>query len=189
MSTYADSSKARVWEDGDIFRAPKGTTLPTDLFAATLTGWEAYGAIRAGFEVEEKQDRKEFDAWNNKSGGAYRRSKGTKTGTLAFEPVDYSKATLLTFLCGGSIAPLGSSTTNFELLMGDGEEFATIARVYDGTRRKAYYIARGEIEDLPKETMDGKDLEGFPIVVVPLAPADGTKAIRRFLNHNPLAVS
>ena len=189
MSTYADSSKAHVWEDGDAFRAPKGTTMPTDFFAASLTGWEAFGGIRAGFEVEQTQKRDEYDIWNNKSGAAYKRSKGTTSGKVTLEPVDYSKATLLTFLRGGSIAAVGSSTTNFEMLDGGGEEFALIIRVYDGTAKKAYYIARGELEDLPKETMDGKDIEGFPIVVVPLAPSDGTKAIRRILNSNPLATS
>jgi hypothetical protein len=195
MSTYANSAKAHVWEDGDAFRAPKGTGLPEDIFAAVLvsgTGagsvtWEAFGGIRAGFVVGQKQDRKAFDVWNNESGADYKRAKGTTTASIKLEPVDNSKATVLTLLRGGSVAETLLDSGVFEHIAGDGEEFALIVRVYDGDEKKAYYVERGELDDIPDETMDGKDVEGYDLVVVPLAPAGGGKAIRKFTTINPLA--
>ncbi|WP_432845974.1 hypothetical protein ACQPXB_35875 [Amycolatopsis sp. CA-161197] len=184
MSTYADSSKARVWEDGDAFRAPAGTTLPTDIFAPSLPGWDAFGGIRAGFTVTKDQTITPLDIWNNKSGAAYKNKKEPVKPTIALEPVDYSKATILTLLRGGSIV---AGAGGFEHIDGDDEEFALIVRVYDGTEQKAYYIERGELGAIPEEKMDGTDIEGFPLSVTPLAPASGGDAVRKFTKTNPLA--
>lgn len=194
MSTYANSALAHVWEDGDAFRAPKGTPLPADIFADTLASgdgqgavvWEAFGGIRAGFKVTQNQERGSYDIWNNESGAAYKRGKGTTSASVTLEPVDNSKATILTLLRGGSVTEVADSGV-FEHIAGDGEEFALIIRVYDGDAKKAYYIERGELENIPDETMDGDEIEGFELTVVPLAPGSGKKAVRKFTNSNPLA--
>jgi hypothetical protein len=184
MSSYADSSKARVWEDGDAFRAAAGTAIPADIFAASLAGWDAYGGIRAGFTVTKDQTIDDLDIWNNKSGAAYRTKKQPVKATIALEPVDYSKATILTLLRGGSIS---AAAGGYEHIEGDQEEFALIIRVYDGLKKKAYYIERGELGSIPEEKMDGEDIEGFPLEIKPLAPASGGDAVRKFTPDNPLA--
>ncbi|MFD8496341.1 hypothetical protein [Amycolatopsis sp. NPDC059657] len=184
MSTYADSSKARVWEDGDAFRAPAGTAIPANIFAASLSGWDAYGGIRAGFKVTQDRQVDPLDIWNNKSGAAYKTKKQPPVGTIALEPVDNSKATILTLLRGGSVS---AAAGGYEHIAGDDEEFALIIRVYDGTEQKAYYIEKGELASIPEETMDGEDIEGWPLEISPLAPDSGGKAIRKFTTSNPLA--
>lgn len=184
MSTYADSSKARVWEDGDAFRAPTGTALPADIFASSLAGWEPFGGIRAGFTVTKDQTIDELDIWNNKSGAAYRTKKQPVKPTIALEPVDNSKATILTLLRGGSIV---AGAGGFEHVDGNDEDFALIIRVYDGDDGKAYYVEKGETASIPEEKMDGEDIEGYPLEVRPLAPPSGGKAVRKFTTENPLA--
>lgn len=184
MSSYADSSKARVWEDGDAFRAAAGTALPADIFAASLTGWDAYGGIRAGFKVTKDQTIDDLTIWNDKSGAAYRTKKQPVKATIALEPVDYSKATILTLLRGGSIV---AGAGGYEHVEGDEEEFALIIRVYDGLKKKAYYIERGELGSIPEETMDGQDIEGWALEIKPLAPASGGDAVRKYTIDNPLA--
>jgi hypothetical protein len=184
MSDYANSDLARVWEDGDAFRAPTGTAVPADIFAASLAGWEPFGGIRAGFTVTKDQTIDDLDIWNNRSGAAYKRRKQPVKPTIAFEPVDMSKATALTIMRGGSVV---SGSGGFEMVEGDDEDFALIIRVYDGADKAAYYVEKGELGAIPEDKMDGEDIAGFPLEIAPLAPPSGGKAIRKFVTTNPLA--
>lgn len=185
MSQFINPDKARVWLDGDAFRAPVGTALPANIFAASLAGWSAFGAIKAGFNITRARDTTDINVWNNRTGTPYKRRKGDIATTIAFRPVDYSVATVLTLLRGGSVSAAGGG---YELIEGDDEQFAFIMRVQDGDNQKAYYVAKGELLSLPEESMGAEDdVEGWDLEIGPLAPDDGSKGIRKFLNKNPLA--
>ena len=190
MSDFADPSKARLWLDGDAFRAPSLTTLPPDIWADDLTGWDAYGGIKAGFQLTTDRDITDIDVWNNTSGSPYKRKKQPPKPTIALRPVDYSKATVLTLLRGGSVAETATDSGMWELIEGDDEDFALILRVVDGTHKKAYYIAKGELTNIPEENLGSDDdVEGWDLEIGPLAPGGGAKAVRKFLTENPLATT
>lgn len=185
MSTYADSNKARIWLDGDAFRAPALTALPSDIFASSLSGWSAFGGIKAGFSVTSSRDTTDVDIWNNESGAPYKRIKQSPSVSIALRPVDYSPATVLTLLRGGSMS---AAAGGFEMVEGEDEEFAFIMRVVDGTEKKAYYVAKCELTNIPEESLGADDdVEGWDFELGPLDPGNSTKAIRRFLSSNPLA--
>ncbi|MEV6897448.1 hypothetical protein [Amycolatopsis sp. NPDC051372] len=185
MSDYASPADARLWLDGDAFRAPAGTELPDDIFASALPGWDAFGGIKAGFSREPSQDNTNLTIWNKR--GTYRQKKGEKTESIKFRPVDVSKATALTLLTGGSIAETSTGSNIFEWIEGDEETFALIIRVQDGTEWKAFYLKKSELASKPPETMDGEDIEGWDLEVIDLVPDDGSKSIRKFTSSNPLA--
>lgn len=187
MSTYADSSKARLWIDGDGFRGTANAAVPADPFATSIAGMDAFGGIKAGFTVTPSQDVTDLEVWNNETGAAYYTSKKPPTFALKFRAVDYSKATVLTLLRGGSIAETGASSGIFEWTEGDDEEFSFLFRVVNGAKKKAYYVARATLGTIPEEVMSDDDLEGFDFEIKPLAPSGGVKAIRRFTTENPLA--
>lgn len=182
MSDYADPSKAFLPLDGDAFRAPAGTALPADIFAETLTGWDAYGGIKAGFVVETARETRRLTIFNAE--GTYRSRKGQKEPQLRFRPVDQSKATATTNLIGGSIV---AAAGGYEHIQGDAEEFAVIIRVQDGDEWIAYYAEKAELDSIPGETLDGEDLVGYDYVLVPLIPDGGGTPLRRFTSSNPLA--
>lgn len=182
MSDFADPDKAFLPLDGDAFRAPAGTSLPTDIFAATLTGWDAYGGIKAGFVVETAQQNTKLTIFNAK--GTYRNKKGQKEPQLRFRPVDQSKATVTTNLMGGSVV---AAAGGYEHVQGDGENFAIIIRVQDGDEWIAYYAEKAELDTIPTETLDGEDLVGYDYVLVPLVPDGGGDALRKFTSSNALA--
>lgn len=185
MSTYANPAKARTWLDGDAFRAPAGTALPANIFASTLSGWAAFGGIKAGFKLTSDRDVTDIDVWNNESGAPYKRIKQSPSVTIAFRPVDYSVATVLTLLHGGSMSPAAGG---FEMVEGEDEEFGFIMRVVDGDEKKAYFVAKAELLSIPEEDMGADDdVEGFDLEIGPLTPDDSTPAIRRILSSNPLA--
>ncbi|MGW5645064.1 fibronectin type III domain-containing protein [Saccharopolyspora sp. NPDC003752] len=187
MSTHIDSSKSRLWLDGDAFRAPKGTPLPTDIWTGNLPGWDAFGGIKAGFQIETERETQNLDVWNNRSGAAYRVRKNPPQPSIALRPVDNSVATTLTLLNGGTITETSAGSGMFEWIDGNDPEFALILRVYDGDDKKAYYIERGELANIPTEALNGEDVEGWDLEVSPLAPASGGRAIRKFTTYNPLS--
>lgn len=181
MSTYADPSKAALWLDGDAFRAPAGTELPADIFAASLTGWEAFGGIKAGFTVTRTRETTKLTVWNKT--GTYRQRKGDEESTITMRPVDMSKATALTLLTGGSIAAAGGG---FEWTEGDEEQFALIVRVVDGTKKKAYFLKKAELVNRPNDVLNDDDLAGWDLEITALIPDDGSASIRPFTESNPL---
>lgn len=182
MSTYADPSKAALWLDGDAFRAPAGTTVPADIFATSLAGWEAFGGIQAGFTLERPRETEKLTIWNAE--GTYRQKKGQEEPTIQMRPVDLSKATALTLLTGGSTS---AGAGGFEWLEGDEEFFGLILRVEDGTKKKAYYVAKGELANRPTEVLNDEALMGWDLEISPLVPDGGGKPIRIFTPTNPLA--
>lgn len=191
MSNNTDAKKSRLWVDGDAFRAPAGTALPTgtgvDIFNDDeFTGWDAFGAIKAGFEVSANQESSNLTAWNAK--GAYRKKKEDAIKSIAMRPVDESKATILTLLRGGSVAETATGSGVFELIEGDDEEFALLLVCRDpGYGSKAYYIERGSLDNLPTEAINDEDLNGYDLVITGLAPTGGGRAVRSFVDSNPLA--
>lgn len=182
MSTYADPSKAALWLDGDAFRAPAATAIPANIFAASLVGWEAFGGIQAGFNIERPRNVERLEIWN--ADGTYRTKKDQEQPVIGFRPVDLSKATGLTLLTGGSLV---SSNGGYEWVEGDEEFFAMIVRVLDGTKKKAYYIEKGEMTNKPTDVLNDEQLYGWDIEITPLVPVSGNKPLRYWTESNALA--
>jgi hypothetical protein len=182
MSTYADPSKAALWLDGDAFRAPAGTAEPADIFASSLSGWEAFGGIKAGFNVNRTRETTKLTVWNKT--GTYRQRKGDEEATITMRPVDLSKATALTLLTGGSIS---SAMGGYEWIEGDEEQFALIVRVVDGTKKKAYFLKKAELVNRPNDILNDDDLAGWDLEITALIPDDGSPAIRPVTDNNPIA--
>jgi hypothetical protein len=182
MSTYADPSKANVWLDGDAFRAPAGTAIPADIFAASLTGWEAFGGIQAGFVIDRPREVTNLSIFNK--AGVYKRRRGQEEPVIRMRPVDMSKATALTLLTGGSIT---AANGGYRMDEGDEEDFAFIVRVQDGTDWKAYYAEKAELLNRPSETLNEEQIMGWDMEIGPSSPDSGGKPLIPFLSSNPLA--
>lgn len=187
MSTYADSSKAALWLDGDAFRGAANATRPSDVFATSVADFDAFGGIQAGFTVTPSQEVTDLDIWNNESGAAYYTSKKPPTTEIKFRPVDMSKATALTLLTGGSIAETAPSSGQWLWTPGTDEEFSLLLQLRSGAKKKAYYIPRATLSTPPEEVMNDEALEGWDLVIKPLAPTGGVQAIQKITPTNPLA--
>jgi hypothetical protein len=156
-----------VWLDGDAFRAPAGTALPPDPFANTLvTGsapgvtWDAYGGIEAGFEVTPTRDLKPIPVWNRRE-APYKNIKGVQEDRFKFRATDYSKATVLTSLQGGSIAEVGVDSGVFQWEPGDDEDFAVTFLLRDGDDTSGFYCSRVTLTTPPPRVFGGETLDGF----------------------------
>lgn len=186
MSTHADPDKAYVWLDGDGFRAPKGTARPTNPFADNpVTGalaWDPFGGIEAGFEVTPTRDVKPKPVWNRRR-APYKVIKAPTEERTKLRPVDYSVATVLTALQGGSIAEVPTGSGIFEWNPGDDEDFALLLNVRDEGAAAGFYSPSVTLTNPPPRTFGKEDLDGFEFELLALEP------FVPLTNWNPLWVS
>lgn len=196
MSTYADSSQAVVWIDGDAFRGPANGTEPTLPFAAAPTTGGgspvtllAYGAIKAGFTITPTQDKKELDVWNNESGAAFYVVTGNTTTLIKFRASQRSKAAELTALRGGSVAETSGGSGVWKHTEGASEEISLLLQLKgaDGTKKEAFWVARCKLSQKPEKVKNDEDLDGYEFEFEVLAPSGGGQAVVPFTNWNPLA--
>ena len=171
MSTHAAPEKAYVWLDGDGYRAPAGTALPTNPFAVSpVTGsvtWDAFGGIEAGFEITPTRDVTPKPVWNRRL-APYKVIKSPTEERVKMRPVDYSVATVLTALQGGSIAEVSTGVYRWD--RGDDEEFALLMVLRDETATQAFYSPRVTLTTPPPRTFGGEDLDGFEMELLALEP-------------------
>lgn len=171
MSTHADPDKAYVWLDGDGYRAPAGTAIPTDPFATSPVtsslAWDAYGGIEAGFELTPTRDTSPKRVWNRRL-APYKVIKSPTEERVKLRPVDYSVATVLTALQGGSISQVSSGL--YQWNPGDDEEFAILLVLRDEAATQAFYSERVTLTTPPPRTFGKEDLDGFEIELLALQP-------------------
>lgn len=193
MSTYADPTAAVVWIDGDAFRGPANGADPADPFASPpvtgVTPMLAFGAVKAGFEIDPVQDIKEYDVWNNRSGASFMLVEGNTVTTIKFRASQMSKATMLTQLRGGTVAETSPGSGIFKHTKGASEELSLLLQLRgaDGVKKEAHWIPRCKLSKLPTESKGADDLDGFDFEIEALAPAGGGQAVVVFTNSNPLA--
>lgn len=176
MSTHADPSKAYVWLDGDIYRAPAGTALPTNPFATAPTSgtspvitWDAFGGIEAGFEVNPSRDIKTLPVWNRRK-APYKVVKGPQEDRIKLRAVDYSKATVLTALQGGTITEVPASSGVFKWEPGDDEDFAMCLMLREDGATAGFYCPRVTLTTPPPRNFGGEALDGFEFELLALDP-------------------
>lgn len=171
MSTHADPDKAYVWLDGDCYRAPAGTGLPTNPFAASpATGsvtWDAYGGVEAGFELTPTRDVTPKRVWNRRL-APYKLVKSPSEERVKLRAVDFSVATALTALQGGSISEV--STGIYRWNPGDDEDFAVLLVLRDDGASQAFYSPTVTLTTPPPRTFGQEELDGFEFELLALDP-------------------
>jgi hypothetical protein len=192
MSSYADSSAATVWIDGDAFRGAANGAEPPDPFASAPTSggtaMAAFGGIKAGFKVTPDTDVTDYDVWNNESGATFLQVEGKTKVTITFRVSQLSKAAFLTYLRGGSVAETSTGNGIWKHTVGSGEEFSLLLQLRgsDGVKKAARWIPRCKLSKRLEDVLDDSDLAGWDIEIEVLAPTSG-QAVVPFTNWNPLA--
>lgn len=190
MSTIADPNKAYAWQDGDAFRAPANTGIPVDPFINTPTTgsgpgvvWDAFGGIEAGFEKTPKQDIKKHAVFNKRQ-QTYKLTRGMREESVKLRVVDYSKASVLTALQGGSVVQVGTSGI-YKWEEGTSENFAFLWTLGDesdgGDDRIGFYIAEATLATPPPRSFTGENLDGWELEIEALSP------VIQLSNFTPLA--
>lgn len=189
MSNFVDATKTDFWFDGDAFRAPANTAVPADPFASTLSGWEPFGLVKAGFSLEQPAETKDFDGWNNRSGAPIYTQVKPPVPLLKFRSAQpRSRAASLTILRGGSIAETSGGSGIWKWTPGSEEFFALIVRVTSAIsgNKQAYAMLNSKLLEIPTDDMNDDDLAGYDWQIRPLTPTSGL-AVQKYTSVNPLA--
>ena len=167
MSKYANSQNAYVWLDGDAFRGEAGAEMPTDPFAETISNFDAFGGIEAGFEVtvEQSIDKKTIF---NKRDVVYKIVRQAVQSGMKFRAVDNTKASLLTRAQGGKVTKKGELYT---MTPGLGEEFSFLVTLNDGVDKMGFWCPRVTLAaPVTRAAIDGQNIDGWDFDISFLEP-------------------
>lgn len=187
MSNFANPQDAYAWLDGDGFRAPAGTGIPTNLFALTGTTkpltpavvgppahpavtWDPFGGIEAGFNKAPKQNLTKLHAANYRK-APYKVLRDPLEDTMKFKAYDYSKASVMTALQGGTITEVGTATGVFRWDLGEFEEFALLWISKQASDGVAFWCDRVTLgTPTASNIADGKSIDAFDFEFINLSP-------------------
>ncbi len=107
--------------------------------------------------------------------------KGPLEERFKLRATDYSKATVLTALQGGSISEIGSGSSLFQWNPGADEDFAAMFVLRDDDGMSGFYCSKVTLTTPPPRVFGGESLDGFEFELLAL------DKVVPITNFNPLA--
>ncbi|QCQ91731.1 hypothetical protein [Rhodococcus sp. SGAir0479] len=187
MSNHANPQNAYAWMDGDAFRAPAGTKIPSNAFkltgtelplTAAITGppaipavtWPAFGGVEAGIQKSPSQNLTKLHAANYRD-APYKILRDPREEVLKFKAYDYSRASVQTALQGGSITESSAGSGIYVWDVADDEEFAFLWISKQRSDGIGYYCERMTLgTPVASAIADGKSIDAFDFELHALAP-------------------
>lgn len=175
-----DATKIKVAGSGAIWKAPTGTTLPTDSTTAYGTGWVNLGWIsEGGFEIENAKKTKTVMAWQSVE--VVRLVTTSVERSVKFEALESNKETV-GLAWGGATITAGSGST-YTIDLPDPQansEFIIGIDWFDGSTTQRILVKRAVLKTLPKLKYNRSDAISYGFEVSALSPADGSDAITAY---------
>jgi hypothetical protein len=122
MASPYNSSQIRVAGIGNVFRAPLGTTIPTDSTTALSAAYVNVGYATNGFEVAQDRKTKEITVWQSPEPA--RLITTGLTRKFKFELQQTNKTTLA-LAWGGTIIPVAGTAVGGAITIGTGGVLTT----------------------------------------------------------------
>jgi len=171
-----DSTKIRIAGTGSVWKAPTGTTLPTDSTTALNAAFKNLGFVKNGFEVNQDFKTQEIEVWQTLE--PVRQFPTGINKTISFEAVEsnnvtvalaWNNATITTTSGGVYTMSIPSSYVN--------TEFSIVADMSDGTTSQRIVIPRATLNALPKITAGRQDAITYQFEIQILAPVDNSASV------------
>lgn len=166
-----DATEVRIGVTGHLYKAPVGTTAPTDTSTALAAGWVELGYTETGPSMTVDTTKEQFTPWQSQM--PVRETVTGQMVTAKFNLWQRNADTLKLAWGGGTVT--GTTTRIFTPpAMGTVNEGAFVFEIIDGTVVDRYVIPRASV------TLDGdvafaKDaVTGYGISLTFLQPATGS---------------
>lgn len=159
--------------NGAFFRAPIGTTLPTDAKAELDEGFKCLGYISEdGFKHENSPSSEETKAWG---GDVVASNQSEKSDKLTAKFIEATNVEVLKMVHGddhvtGDLTTGIKVTSNAEELP---EASYVIDMVMNKTTLKRVVVPRGKVSEIAEVTYADADLVGYETTITALPDADG----------------
>ncbi|MFE0447342.1 phage tail tube protein [Streptomyces fungicidicus] len=166
-----NTANPRLWEGADLWTAPLGTALPTDLVTemTTVPAWEAVGLLSEdGASESRDEDSSDFYAWGGKL-VRVKRSKHKRTIT-----VTCLEDNLVVF---GLVNP-GSEVTTVngvntrKIKIPKSEKVAFCLELQDGDITRRRFIPTGEVTNVGEVALSDSALQAFELTITIFPDAD-----------------
>lgn len=170
-----NSGNVRVAGTGALWKAPLGTTLPTDSTTAWGTGFVNLGYATDGFTLTQDLKKQDITAWQS-----LEPVRSIATGLirkLAFEALESNKDTVSLAFGGATITPTTGGVYSMDIPDGQLADFILGVDWSDGTLTQRFVVQQASILTLPTIKYVRTDAVRFPLEVQAIKPANGTKSI------------
>ena len=171
-----DATKIKVAGTGSIWKAPAGTTLPSDSTTAYASGFLNLGWISdGGFQIDQSLKTKGVNAWQSIE--VVRMISTSLERSVSFEALESNKQTIQ-LAWNGTVTPgsggaysmsLTSSALNTEFILGIDWS--------DGTTSQRIVFPRAVLKSLPKIKYTRQDAVTLSLEIQALQPTDGSASV------------
>lgn len=149
-------ANARIWLKADGYRAPLGTTAPTDASTALPAAWKAFGLLSDDDGISESRDEDSDDKYAY--GNILIRTVRSKHKRQIKVTVLEDNATVFGILNPGSTAVTATTVTTRTVKVPGSDIGAYLFEAHDGTINKRKCIPRGEVVEVGDEQWTDSDL-------------------------------
>jgi hypothetical protein len=166
-----DATEVRLGVTGNLYKAPVGTAMPTDVTAALAVAWKELGYTETGPSMSVDASKEQFTPWQAVS--PVREVVTSQMVTATFTLWQRNAETLKLAWGGGTVT--GTTTKIFTPpAVATVSEGAFVFEIVDGTVKDRYLIPRASIS-LAGEVSFAKDaVTGYEIELTFLQPATGS---------------
>jgi hypothetical protein len=179
-----DAANPRIWQSGDVYYGPIGTTAPTDTSTALNAAYKAVGLLSEdGLTESREEDSNDYYAWG---GVLIRTVRSRHRRTFSFVALESNKD-LWTLINPGSAVPItatGTTTRIVKVPIANPQAF--VFHMVDGTVTRRIAIPRGEVTEIGDIQMGQTDLEMRELTVT--VYSDSTGVLYREITNDPQAV-
>lgn len=168
-----NSANPRLWEGADLWTAPTGTALPTNVLADAMTtvpAWKAVGLLSEdGASESRDEDTSEFYSW----GGNLVRTRRSKHKRQI--KVTCLEDNLVVF---GLVNPNSTITTTTgvnhrTVKVPKSEKVSFVLDLTDGDVSRRRHIPTGEVVEIGEVTLSDSDLQAFELTITIYPDATG----------------
>lgn len=176
--------QVRVFQTGEVWVAPYGTTIPTDMSAVDFNAYDTLGYIsEEGFTYTSEMNVSEIMSWQSK--GPIRIPENSRITRFAMSLMEWNDAAVEVFFGGGSFTSLGGGIERFNPPdPGTVTEWTVIFDTRDGNVDyrwvfdKAVLTEAGDVQF----TKDAAAL--LPVTLTALGGTDGSAGWRVYRDAN-----
>ena len=176
VTTGIRSDKIRTAGTGAIWRAPAGTTAPTDSTTAWGAGWANMGYCSDGFTVKPNYKTKQIRGWQSLGVLLQIATEYDFVFDFELEQTDINSVALA--LGGATIVPGTAGVYSVTLPVNPASEFMIGFDWSDGTITQRFIISRASLASLPTIKAVRTDAILYAFSVQTLVPADGSAQVR-----------
>lgn len=167
-----DATKARVGITGAIYKAPLGSTAPTDATTALAAAYLDLGYISEdGIEESWDDSVQRFVAWQNAT--VIRSAVTDSVGTLTFQMLETKKTTLEAFYRGSTVTTPSAGNYRIQVKPIVAAPSAWVFDIVDGSKLIRKYIGNGEITERGSIMYANSEMVMYPVTLTFYPDANG----------------